>query len=166
MSTDPLVRVAQQRHLIARLGLAVAFEALLILALLAFFFMNRRYEALGAENAMPAKNENPIVKAEPVAYTPEPGGPDGKQIFETRCNSCHRADAVDGAAPGLAGALERIPKGDWLYRWVRKPEEMVKTDPYAKQLFAKYKTTMTAQPLSDEEIDAVFHYVDAYNGKK
>ncbi|MEJ7674219.1 MAG: c-type cytochrome [Chitinophagaceae bacterium] len=91
---------------------------------------------------------------------------DGQAIFKTYCASCHKPD-VDFTGPALKGARAReaaagLPK-DWVYKWVHNSTSMVNTDPYAKQLYAKYNSVMTAFPdLKNEEIDAVLDWADKY----
>ena len=91
---------------------------------------------------------------------------DGEAIFKMNCASCHKPDA-DFTGPMLKGARERqaaagLPK-DWVYKWVHNTTSMVSTDPYAKQLFAKFNSVMTAFPsLKEEEIDKVLDWADKY----
>jgi len=91
---------------------------------------------------------------------------DGQAIFKTYCASCHKPD-VDFTGPLLKGARAReaaagLPK-DWVYKWVQNSTSMVNTDPYAKQMYAKYNSVMTAFPdLKNEEIDAVLDWADKY----
>src|SRR5438105_10148436 len=71
---------------------------------------------------------------------------DGQSVYKTYCSSCHKPDA-EFTGPMLKGARERqaaagLPK-DWVYKWVHNTQSMVDTDPYAKQLKAKYTQTMT-----------------------
>ncbi|MEO6329017.1 MAG: c-type cytochrome [Ginsengibacter sp.] len=93
-------------------------------------------------------------------------GADGQVIFKTYCASCHKPD-VDYTGPALKGARERqaaagLPK-DWVYKWVHNTTSMVIVDPYAKQLFAKYNSMMTAFPtLKNDEIDAVLDWANTY----
>jgi mono/diheme cytochrome c family protein len=88
---------------------------------------------------------------------------DGEALFKANCASCHKVD-VDFAAPALKGWRDRVPEGDWIYKWVKNPAQMIATDAYSKQLFEKWKpTTMTAfSHFTNEEIDAVMQYVDDY----
>lgn len=89
-------------------------------------------------------------------------GADGQAIFKTYCASCHKPDA-DYTGPMLKGARDREPSKDWVYKWVANTTAMVQTDPYAKTLFATYKSVMTPFPsLKKEEIDAVLDWADAY----
>ena len=91
---------------------------------------------------------------------------DGQSLFKTYCASCHKPDA-DFTGPALKGARERqaaagLP-ADWHYKWVHNATAMANTDPYAKQLFAKFNSVMTAFPsLKDEEIDALLDWADKY----
>ncbi len=91
---------------------------------------------------------------------------DGQSLFKTNCASCHKPDA-EFTGPALKGARERqaaagLP-ADWHYKWVHNATSMVNTDPYAKQLFAKYNSVMTAFPsLKNEEIDAILDWADKY----
>src|SRR5437868_4356544 len=84
---------------------------------------------------------------------------DGQTVFKTYCASCHKPDA-DYTGPALKGARERqaaagLPK-DWVYKWVHNTTAMVQSDPYAKQLFAKFGSVMTPfSDLKNEDIDAV-----------
>lgn len=93
-------------------------------------------------------------------------GADGQTIFKTYCSSCHKPDA-DYTGPQLKGARERqaaagLPK-DWVYKWVPNTTVMVQTDPYAKNLFAKFNSVMTPFPnLKKEEIDAVLDWANSY----
>lgn len=91
---------------------------------------------------------------------------DGQAIYKTYCASCHKPDK-DFTGPALKGAKERqaaagLPK-DWVYKWVHNTTSMVTTDPYAKQLFAKFNSVMTAFPdLKPADIDAVLDWANKY----
>lgn len=89
--------------------------------------------------------------------------PDGEKLFKGNCASCHKPDK-DLTGPALKGAKGRWEgKGD-IHAWVKNSSAYLKTgNPYANELFAKWnKSVMTAQALTDEEIDAVLAYADAY----
>ena len=72
-------------------------------------------------------------------------GADGQTIFKTYCASCHKPDA-DYTGPMLKGARDREPSKDWVYKWVPNTTTMIQTDPYAKDLFARFKSVMTPFP--------------------
>lgn len=91
---------------------------------------------------------------------------DGQTIFRTYCASCHKPDE-DFTGPALKGARQREPSKDWVYKWVPNTTSMVQTDPYAKQLFAKFGSVMTPFPdLKKEEIDAVLDWANTYEKPK
>lgn len=89
--------------------------------------------------------------------------PDGKKLFTGNCASCHKPDK-DMTGPALKGAKARWEgKGD-IYAWVKNSGAYLKTgNAYANELFAKWKNSpMSPQALTNEEIDAIFAYVEAY----
>ena len=87
---------------------------------------------------------------------------DGQAIFKANCASCHKPD-VDYTGPALKGARDREPNKEWAYKWVNHVDEMYTTDPYAKQLFAKYNVKMTQfADLKKEDIKAVLDWADSY----
>ncbi|MBL8001124.1 MAG: c-type cytochrome [Flavobacteriales bacterium] len=87
----------------------------------------------------------------------------GEKLFKGNCAACHKPDK-DMTGPALKGAKARWEgKGD-IYAWVKNSSAYLATgNSYAKDLFAKWNNSpMTAQALTDAEIDAVLHYVDNY----
>ena len=88
---------------------------------------------------------------------------DGEALFKANCSNCHKPDA-DYTGPALKGWSDREPSKEWIYKWVANPAQMIATDAYAKELFAKWKpTVMTAfSNLKKEEVDAIMKYVDDY----
>jgi len=88
---------------------------------------------------------------------------DGEALFKANCSNCHKPDA-DYTGPALKGWSDREPSKEWVYKWVANPAQMIASDPYAKQLFEKWKpTVMTAfANLKKDEIDAILKYVDDY----
>ena len=89
---------------------------------------------------------------------------DGEALFKANCSNCHKPDA-DYTGPALKGWSDREPDKEWIYKWVANPAKMIaENDPYAKQLFEKWKpTVMTAfANLKKDEVDAIMKYVDDY----
>lgn len=89
--------------------------------------------------------------------------PDGKALFMSNCASCHNP-IKESTGPALQGVTGHAHGKEWLYKWVKNPPAVIASgDAHAKDLLAKYGTLMTPFPnLSNEEIDAIFAYVDAY----
>lgn len=91
---------------------------------------------------------------------------DGKALFDGNCASCHKPHE-DFTGPALQGAQSRWEKagaGEYFYDWVRNSQSVIAQGvPYAKDLFNEWNgSVMTANAVTDEEIDAIFAYVEAY----
>lgn len=86
---------------------------------------------------------------------------DGAALFKANCASCHKVDK-DFSGPALKGWKERVPGGDWIYKWIHSPIDQ--NDPYATALKNKWKPTiMTSFPqLKNDDIDAILKYVDEW----
>jgi len=83
---------------------------------------------------------------------------DGEALFKANCASCHKIDK-DFTGPALKGWKDRVPQGEWIYKWIANPADQ--TDPYATALKTKWKVIMTSFPnLKKEEVDGILKYVD------
>lgn len=90
--------------------------------------------------------------------------PDGKALFQSNCASCHNP-LKDATGPALKGINATFPSKQWGYDWVHNSAALIAAgDKTAVDIFNKFnKTPMTAFPqLKNEEIDAIFAYVNAY----
>lgn len=85
----------------------------------------------------------------------------GEEIFLNKCAACHMANADRSTGPGLRGATERRSE-EWLLKWVKNSQEVIRSgDAAGNQLFTEYnQVPMPPFALSDEEIKAIFSYVD------
>ena len=92
---------------------------------------------------------------------------DGEKLFKANCASCHNP-IKNATGPKMQGAKEKwinAGEGELIYEWVKNPSELFNSgkSKMAKAIWNYSPTAMTAQGhLSNEEIDAVFAYVDAY----
>jgi len=88
----------------------------------------------------------------------------GKQIFKNNCAACHNRNMQDGLiGPALGGVRERWKDNDaTIYNFIRNSQAVIKSsDSYARDLFAKWKTSMPPfLNLKDEEIKAILDYID------
>lgn len=90
--------------------------------------------------------------------------PDGKALFQSNCASCHNP-IKDATGPALQGVSGRVPSQEWLYDWIHNSAALIADgDKYANNIYKEWgMTAMTAFPsLSEEEIDAIIDYVEAY----
>ena len=92
---------------------------------------------------------------------------DGEKLFKANCASCHNP-IKNATGPKLQGVKDKwinAGEGDLLYEWVKNPAGLYGSgkSKQAKAIWDYSPTAMNAQGhLSNEEIDAVFAYVDAY----
>ena len=92
-------------------------------------------------------------------------GPNGERLFRSYCAPCHHPTRKL-IGPPLKDARKRVPTKDWIYRWVRNPDALLKQrEPYAYKLFEEYNyNRQTAFPdLSDQEIDAILDFCDTFD---
>ena len=88
---------------------------------------------------------------------------DGKTVFKQNCAVCHTLTEQRTTGPGLAGIKDKVPGGDWLIRWVKNPEKMIKSgDQEANRIYKEYAPTIMTVfegTLSDEDIAAVVEFI-------
>jgi mono/diheme cytochrome c family protein len=82
---------------------------------------------------------------------------EGKTVYEQLCIACHKADQkFIGPAP--KGIMSRRSP-EWIMNMILNPEEMVKSDPIAKDLLVEYNgSPMANQGLTEEQARAVLEY--------
>ncbi len=88
----------------------------------------------------------------------------GGQLFDLKCASCHQLHK-NSTGPKLAGVRVKWQKGGAkpgsIYDWVRNWSMAAANDPYAQYASTWSPTAMSFfEDLSNEEIDAIFDYVD------
>lgn len=89
---------------------------------------------------------------------------DGEKLFKQNCAVCHASHSDQMlTGPGLKGVFDRVPKGDWITKWIINNEKMIKSgDAYANQIYAKYgKAAMTVfeGQLNEKDVDAILAFV-------
>ena len=88
---------------------------------------------------------------------------DGQKLYKANCASCHKPDER-AIGPALKGARERWGEHkDVIYQWVRSPKDALASgNPYVAKIWDFDPSEMTPQNVSDEEIDAILDWADAY----
>jgi cytochrome c551/c552 len=87
---------------------------------------------------------------------------EGKALFQLYCASCH-SPSMDGTGPALKGVLAKLPNKEWLYNWIKNPQNLIDAnDKYALEISKKWApATMTSFPnLSKEQIDEIMAWVE------
>lgn len=95
---------------------------------------------------------------------------DAAAKFKSTCLSCHTVGGGDKIGPDLKGVSKKRPM-EWIIKFVQYPEGMIKGDPeepgyekpdkVAVELFNKYKTIMTEQDLTEDQIKQMMAWIDA-----
>ncbi len=82
---------------------------------------------------------------------------EGKAIYEQKCIACHNLKE-DMIGPSQAGVLKRRSP-EWVMNLMLNPAEMLKKDPIAKELLAKYNNVpMTDQQLTEEDARKILEF--------
>ncbi len=131
-------------------------------------FANASQGAVGIIQAGP-KGEESAPEHHNIAASATPTDPQavkGKLDFESKCLACHSIAGGEGRkiGPDLLGVTKRRSE-DWIVRWLKSPEQMLASDPTAKELLNKYNgVPMPNQNLSDEEVRAYLSYFQFVDG--
>lgn len=86
---------------------------------------------------------------------------DGEKLFKQNCAVCHSLGSNKITGPGLEGVATRVPGGDWLHKWIKNNDALIKSgDPYAVKISSFDISTMTTfASMPDEDIDAIIAYI-------
>jgi cytochrome c551/c552 len=88
----------------------------------------------------------------------------GEKLFQNKgCSACH-AFGVKKSGPDLAGVAMRRT-GRWIESQILHPDVMVKQDPIARELFAKFMLQMPNQGLAATEAKDVVEYLKQADAK-
>ena len=83
----------------------------------------------------------------------------GKQIFDTKCVSCHKFDSRLVGPPLKDVTKRRRP--EWIMNQILNPAEMIEKDKISKELFAQYLVPMTFQDITIDDARAILEYFRA-----
>lgn len=82
---------------------------------------------------------------------------EGEKLFQTKsCSACH-AFGAKATGPDLAGVSQRRTT-KWIESQILHPDLMVKSDPIARELFAKHALQMPNQGLTEAEARSVVEF--------
>lgn len=91
---------------------------------------------------------------------------DGEGLFKSKCGACHML-GKDGTGPNLKEVRSKwndAGEGELIYNWVKNSQELVESGESTMAAAANEYSAiaMTPQDVTNEEIDAILNYVDAY----
>jgi cytochrome c2 len=104
----------------------------------------------------PSKGVGPITQFTLGSVDPATAAA-GKLVFETKCTACHKIDERYVGPPLRGVTTRRTP--EWILNMVLNPEQMIKEDPEAKNLFAQFLTPMTFQNVTQQDAEAILAYL-------
>ena len=85
----------------------------------------------------------------------------GKELFKINCTACHKFKKKY-IGPALKGVMDRRSP-EWIMNMMLNADEMLKNDPVALGLIAKYNAPMAQQQISEEESRAIVEYLRTKN---
>jgi mono/diheme cytochrome c family protein len=86
----------------------------------------------------------------------------GEKLFSQNCSACHSIGRDKITANGLEGIMERVPNENWLKKFIKNSNELMKNkDPYAVELTKSVSEIgMPAYTdLKEEELTAIIDYL-------
>lgn len=90
----------------------------------------------------------------------------GKELFQSKgCVACHTFGKGKLVGPDLLGVTKKREE-EWLKKWLKDPEGMLKTDPIAKEMLKEFFVPMPNQGLNDEEINSIISYMKEEDSKQ
>lgn len=130
-------------------------------------FANASQGAIGliSTTAKPPAKDLEHHNISPTRTPTDPEAISGKQAFESKCLACHAVEGGKGKkiGPDMVGVTKRHTD-EWLFRWLKSPEQMLATDATAKAMLKEYNNIpMPNQNLPDSEIRQYlryFHWID------
>ena len=90
----------------------------------------------------------------------------GQALFNSNCARCHSPKLEKNmTGPALYKVQDRIPSGDWIYKWVQNNATLrASGDKYANEVYEKNaKATMDPFPnLTNQDIDDIMAWIVSY----
>lgn len=99
-----------------------------------------------------------------IAFSINTKAQDGKELFENFCSTCHKVND-NSTGPKLKGVLQLwadAGESELIYEWVKNPLQLKESGKSKRAIVAwDYSpTNMTPQVVTNEQIDAIFEYVE------
>jgi hypothetical protein len=94
---------------------------------------------------------------ETVAFNPGLADWGAKAFEKHACVTCH-AIGEQKQGPDLAGVAKRRTER-WMRRQITDPEYMVKNDPIAREMYAKFALQMANQHVPPQDVDALIQFL-------
>ncbi len=90
----------------------------------------------------------------------------GEKLFKSKCSTCHslKQDMTGPKLQGVKQKWEDAGETEFLYEWVKNSSDLIATGKSSMASAIKNfsPTAMAPQQVSNEEVDAILAYVDAW----
>ena len=97
----------------------------------------------------------------PVSSPIALAAPDGKAIFQQKCQGCHTIGGGKTVGPDLKGISGKRDK-DWLIRFISIPDRLIaQGDPIARDIVKEFGMPMPNLGVTEEEAQAIMVYIDS-----
>jgi len=90
---------------------------------------------------------------------------DGKNIYEVKCQSCHKTSDEKLVGPGWKGVTDRRTP-EWIMNFVTNVEEMLEKDTAAQNMLEVCLVKMPNQGLSEIDARSVLEFMRKNDGKE
>ena len=91
---------------------------------------------------------------------------EGENLFKAKCSVCHMIDknSTGPALKDVKAKWDEAGESELLYEWVRNPEGLIASGKSSMATAIKdfSASSMSNQDVTNEQIDAIFEYVDTY----
>lgn len=99
-------------------------------------------------------------------FTSQLNAQDGAKLFKQNCAVCHASHTDQKlTGPGLKGVFDRVPKGDWINKWILNSEKMIKSgDAYANKIYnenGKAAMTVFEGQLDEKAVASIVEFIKA-----
>lgn len=82
----------------------------------------------------------------------------GEQLYTAKCASCHKLNTETLVGPGWKGTTQLYTSA-WLMNFMTNTDEMLNTNPQAKELLDIYLVRMPATQFSEQEARDVLEFM-------
>ena len=89
----------------------------------------------------------------------------GKNIYELKCQSCHKLSGEKLVGPGWKDVTKRR-QPVWIMNMITNVEMMLETDPEAQKLLEQCMVRMPNQNISTDEARQVLEFMRSNDGEK
>lgn len=112
----------------------------------------------------PHRGEGKFKNYDPGPFDAALAG-EGKTIYNTKCQSCHKLTDERLVGPGWKGVSQKHT-ADWILNFITNPDAMLDQDPELQRQLEICMVRMPNQNLTDDDAKAVYAFMRENDGAK